>query len=130
MSALSGRFGGDPKRWRWGAAHHVVFENALLRAIPGVKWLARADAPVGGDDTTLLRAGGALGDFDALHGGAYRGLYDLAEPDRSRFVVTPGQSGNWLAPDAWNLMRNWLDGSSMELPRQPEHVTARLSLLP
>ncbi|MCQ8277753.1 penicillin acylase family protein [Acetobacteraceae bacterium KSS8] len=128
--ALAGRFGDDPARWRWGAAHHVVFENALLRSIPLVKHLARADAPIGGDDTTLLRAGGALGDFDAVHGAAYRGLYNLADPDRSRFIVTPGQSGNWLSPDAWNLMRSWLDGSSMELRRQPDHVAARLLLLP
>ncbi len=131
MQALSTRYGDDPARWRWGQAHRAVFDNPLLRAIPLVGWLARERVAIGGDDTTLLRGGNASAeDFQSRHGAAYRGLYDLADQERSRFIVTPGQSGNWLSPGAWNLVQDWAKGSSIQLARTPARVAATLSLLP
>ena len=128
---IARQLGNDPSAWRWGRAHRAVFNNAFLRAIPVVDRLARRSIPVSGDETTLLRAGSAiLGDFDATHGGAYRGVYDLADPDRSRFIVTPGQSGNWVSGDAWNLMRKWASGATMTIPREPRSVRATASLTP
>ncbi len=123
--------GNDPASWRWSAAHRAVFDNAFLRALPLVGRLARRSIPVSGDDTTLLRAGSAtLGEFDANHGAAYRGVYDLADPEASRFIVTPGQSGNWLSEDAWNLMQHWASGATMTIPRRPGSVSATASLTP
>ncbi len=123
--------GNDPAGWRWSRAHHAIFDNAFLRALPLVDHMARRSIVVGGDETTLLRAGGnILGDFDATHGGAYRGVYDLADPERSRFIVTPGQSGNWLSGNAWNLMQDWAAGASMTIQRQPLSVSATANLLP
>ena len=131
VRAVAAQRGGDPSRWRWGDVHHAVFENVFLRAIPVLRWLGRGDVAVGGDDTTLLRGGNPVsGDFRSLHGAAYRGVYDLADPDRSRFVVTPGQSGNWLDRNTWNLMRIWADGSTLELGPTPRIVAATVSLLP
>jgi penicillin amidase len=128
---LAASQGNDPAAWRWSRAHRAVFDNALLRAVPLVGRLASRSIAVGGDETSLLRAGnGILGAFDATHGGAYRGVYDLADPERSRFVVTPGQSGNWLSDDAWNLMQPWASGATMTIPRQPGSVSATASLLP
>ena len=123
--------GPDPSAWRWGVAHHAVFENAFLQAIPLLGRLGRREVAVPGDDSTLFRGGsGLLDDFRSRHGGAYRGVYDLSDPERSRFVVTPGQSGNWLSPHAWNLMHDWADGSTIEIGRTPRRVAATLSLLP
>ncbi len=123
--------GPDPLAWRWGVAHHAVFENAFLQAIPLLGRLGRREVAVPGDDSTLFRGGsGLLGDFQSRHGGAYRGVYDLSDPERSRFVVAPGQSGNWLSPLAWNLVQDWADGSTMTIGRTPRRVAATLSLLP
>jgi penicillin G amidase len=123
--------GDDPASWRWGKAHHAVFSNAFLDAIPLVRVLARAEIPVSGDDSTLFRGGSdRLGEFSALHGGAYRGVYDLADPENSRFIVTPGQSGNWLSPLAWNLMRKWSGGTTIFIGKTPERVDARVELRP
>ncbi|WP_428393957.1 penicillin acylase family protein [Lichenicoccus sp.] len=128
---LARQQGNDPANWRWGHTHRAVFDNAFLRAIPIVRRLARRSIPVSGDETTLLRAGGAiLGNFDATHGGAYRGVYDLADPDRSRFIVTPGQSGNWVSGEAWNLMRKWASGATMTIPREPPSMSATARLTP
>lgn len=123
--------GNDPAAWRWSRPHHAVFDNAFLRAIPLVAALARRSVPVSGDETTLLRAGnGILGRFEATHGGAYRGVYDLANPESSRFMVTPGQSGNWLSGNAWNLMQDWASGATVTIARKPMSVSATASLLP
>jgi penicillin amidase len=131
MHELAAAHGNDPSVWRWDSVHHAVFENAFLRALPVLRSIARADVPVAGDDTTLLRSGsGILGDFAAEHGAAYRGAYDLADPEHSRFIVTPGQSGNWLSSNAWNLMRTWADGTTISIGRTPRRVVATLSLLP
>ena len=123
--------GNDPAGWRWSRAHHAIFDNAFLRAIPLINHFARRSVAVSGDETTLLRAGGSsLGSFEATHGGAYRGVYDLADPERSRFIVTPGQSGNWLSSHAWNLMQDWASGASMTIQRRPSSVSATANLLP
>ncbi len=128
---LAARQGPDPSAWRWGAVHRAVFENAFLQAIPVLRRLGHREVAVPGDDSTLFRGGsGRLGDFRSRHGGAYRGVYDLADPERSRFVVTPGQSGNWLSGDAWNLMQDWADGSTVVIGRTPRRVAATISLVP
>ena len=128
---LAASQGPEPSAWHWGAAHRAVFENAFLQAIPMLRRLGHREVAVPGDDSTLFRGGsGLLGDFRSRHGGAYRGVYDLADPERSRFVVTPGQSGNCLSGDAWNLMQDWADGSTLVIGRTPRRVAATISLVP
>ena len=85
---------------------------------------------VPGDDATLFRGGMFPGGFTALHGAAFRGVYDLADLERSRFVVAPGQSGNPLSRLAWNFVQRWHDGGSISLVATPESVMARIRLLP
>ncbi|WP_419729293.1 penicillin acylase family protein [Lichenicola sp.] len=129
--AVAASEGDDPTAWRWGHVHHAVFDNAFLRAIPGLGRLARGEVAIGGDDSTLLRGGsGILGDFIARHGASYRGDYDLADPERSRFIVSPGQSGNWVSRSAWNLMQIWAEGSTISIGQIPRRTTATISLRP
>ena len=131
MQGLATRHGADPSAWRWDSVHRAVFENPVLRAVPLLRSFGRGTVPIAGDDTTLLRGGsGILGDFTAEHGAAYRGSYDLADPERSRFVVAPGQSGNWLSGNAWNLMQDWADGTTISIERTPPRVVATLLLEP
>ena len=131
MATVAASEGADPATWRWGHVHHAVFDNAFLQSIPVLGRLARGEVAIGGDDSTLERGGsGVSGDFIARHGASYRGVYDLADPDRSRFVVSPGQSGNWLRADAWNLMQIWAGGSTISIGQTPRRVTATISLRP
>ncbi len=130
-AGLASTHGRDPRAWRWSGPHVAVFDNAFLSALPLVRTLARRSIAIPGDDTTLFRAGsGTLGDFGARHGAAYRGVYDLADPARSRYVATPGQSGNWISAQAWNLMHRWASGDSMMIPEKPVTISASATLLP
>ncbi len=130
-AAIAASQGDAPRSWRWSGPHAAVFENAFLHALPLAGRVARRRIAIPGDDTTLFRSGnGMLGDFTASHGAAYRGVYDLAAPERSRYVATPGQSGNWLSGDAWNLMHRWASGDSMLIPEQPGTLSAAATLLP
>jgi penicillin amidase len=127
---LSARFGPDPGAWRWGTAHPAVFAHPVLRAIPLLGALTTASIPSPGDDTTVDRGGPRFSDFTSVHGAAYRGVYDLADLDRSLFVVTPGQSGNPLSRFSRNFMTRWRDGATITLGPQPDTITATLRLTP
>ena len=50
--------------------------------------------PSPGDDDTRSIVAAPMRLFQSVHGAAFRGVYDLADLDRSLFMVTPGQSGN------------------------------------
>ena len=129
LSDLATRFGPDPSAWRWGAAHQAVFAHPLLGRLPVVGPLVTARVPVPGDDATLFRGAMYAGSFDAVHGASYRGVYDLADLDRSRFVVAPGQSGHPLSRLAWNFLPRWHDGGSVTLGPAAE-AAVRIRLVP
>ena len=93
VRSLSARFGDDPAAWRWGDAHQAVFAHPILRNIPLLGSFTTISIPSPGDDDTLDR-GGMNALLQSVQGAAYRGVYDLADLDRSLFMITPGQSGN------------------------------------
>ncbi len=115
MRDLAARYGNDPKRWRWGAVHRARFAHPILGRLPVIGPWFTAEVAVPGDDTTLFRSGMARGSFAAVHGAEYRGVYDLAAPERSRFVVVPGQSGNPFSGHAADMLGRWLRGEGVSL---------------
>jgi penicillin amidase len=123
--------GNDPAAWRWGNVHKAEFSHPLLGGLPLIGELASRSVSVPGDNATLFRGGnGVLGQFAALHGAGYRGIYDLADVDRSRFIVTPGQSGNLFSAHAWDMLKLWAAGSTITIPPSPDSVSARINLAP
>jgi acyl-homoserine lactone acylase PvdQ len=46
-------------------------------------------------------------------------LVDLASPDESRWMVTPGQSGNPFSPHWGDLMRPWRDFAWLSFKAPP-----------
>ena len=127
---LVSRFDDDPAAWRWGPAHQAVFANPMLRAIPllGSLATARIDSP--GDDSTVDRGTPLPGSFDNVHGASFRGVYDLADLDRSLFMVAPGQSGRPFASDARNFLTRWRDGDTISLGPTAASVAATVTLMP
>ena len=91
-----------------GAARHPGARRADHGADrqPGRRHHARPRRPASGDL------------FDSVHGAAYRGVYDLADLDRTLFVVTPGQSGNPLSRLSRNFVTRWRDGATITLGPQ------------
>ena len=111
MPPFAARLGADPAGWRWGDVHIAVFADPVLP-------LLSRRIPQPGDDTTIFRGGSRPGSLDAVHGPGYRGVYDLADLDRSRFITAPGQSGNPLSPHAADLLTRWRDGGTITIGRE------------
>ncbi len=127
---LAKRFGNDPAQWRWGEAHPAVFAHPVLRTLPVLGPLTTLSIPSPGDDTTIDRGGIAYNQFQSVHGAAYRGVYDLADLDRSLFIVAPGQSGNPLSRHARDFLTRWRDGATITLGPTPDATTATIRLTP
>ena len=125
---LASRFGPDPAGWRWGAAHVVRFAHPLLGAVPG-PWSGITLAQ-GGDDTTPDRGSPRDGTFQSVHGAEYRGVYDLADLDRSLFMGAPGQSGHPLSRHYTDLATPWRDGKTLTLGPAPKQVEETIQLVP
>jgi penicillin amidase len=100
VAELEAAHGPDVSQWRWGQAHAARAEHRPFSRVP---WLARwfeLRTPVGGDTYTVnvsrvgLRPDAVTGElFLAEHGPSLRALYDLSNPQRSRFMHSSGQSG-------------------------------------
>jgi len=127
---LAARFGNDPTLWRWGPAHQAVFAHPLLGQLPVIGPWTQARIPLAGDEATIDRGGFAPQTLDANHGPSFRGVYDLADLDRSLFIVAPGQSGHIISRLARNFMERWRDGRTIMLGPAAERVNVRLRLLP
>ena len=130
MDELCQTHGADPAAWRWGDAHRALFAHPILRGIPVLGWLTTIRVPVPGDDSTVDRQGGRGPNFDSVHGAGYRGVYDLADLDRSRFVIAPGQSGHPLSRHAGDFISRWRDGQTVTLGPLPDRVTGTIRLIP
>jgi penicillin G amidase len=126
---LSARFGEDPSAWRWGDAHQAVFAHPFLRTIPLLGPFTTISIPSPGDDNTLDR-GGPNSAFQSVHGAAYRGVYDLADLDRSLFMITPGQSGNPFSSHARDFAIRWRDGATITLGPIAASITGTVRLAP
>ena len=122
--------GPDPARWRWGSVHRVSFSHPLLGRLPLIGRLFTWSIEQGGDGTTVGRGGlPPRGPLASVHGAGFRGVYDLADLDRSVFALTPGQSGNPLQKQAGSLMQRWRDGTTLQLGPAP-HVADTMELAP
>ncbi len=113
VTQLTGKYGADPKSWRWGDAHVAVFDSRFLGRIPGLGGLANMTIQTPGGDHTLNRGQSSTDEdypFRHVHGAGYRAVYDLADLANSRFSMAGGQSGNFLSPHYDDMLEDWRDG--------------------
>ncbi|WP_198030126.1 penicillin acylase family protein [Bradyrhizobium sp. Tv2a-2] len=129
-TALAQRFGSDLSAWRWGTAHEAVFAHPLLGRFPIIGRFAVARIASPGDDSTVDRGSTGWTGFDSIHGPSYRGVYDLADLDRSLFVIAPGQSGHLLSRHARDFITRWRNGDTVLLAPEAARVEGRIKLLP
>ncbi|MBV9654557.1 MAG: penicillin acylase family protein [Acetobacteraceae bacterium] len=130
VTGLRSRFGDDVSAWSWGKAHQTVFAHPILGRLPLVGALATARIESAGDGTTVDRGATGWQGFDAVEGPSFRGVYDLADLDRSLFVVAPGQSGNLFSVHARDFLQRWRDGDTIELAAEPATISATIRLDP
>ena len=81
---------------------------------------------------TVNRGGMRISDdimpFSHVHGSGFRGVYDLADLDRSRFIIATGQSGHILSPHYRNMMWQWRDGGFVVLNKTREALAREARL--
>ena len=132
VSRLVARYGDDPAKWRWGTSHHAVFANPFWNGIPMLRRLARSSLAVGGDSSTVDAQGVASTGppFEAVHGASFRAVYDLADLDRSRFVIATGQSGNPFSRHLLDFSTLWHRIDTITIVPFVRRPSSRLVLTP
>jgi penicillin amidase len=123
LAFLDAQHGDDAGSWRWGEAHPARMAHRVLEGQPLLGDLFAIELPVGGDGSSIdvahYRIGRSARPFTATQAASYRGLYDLADLDRSRFIAATGQSGHPLSPHFRDLALLWAAGETISMTRDP-----------
>ncbi len=135
LAELDRRFGRPLDQLRWGEAHRARFAHPILDQVPLADMLFGYGIETSGGTYTLNRGAAAYGTdperrFENIHGPGYRAIYDLGDPNNSRFMIATGQSGNPLSPWYGNLAERWRDGQYLKLVGPKTGTTRRLRLTP
>ena len=123
---LAARYGDDPADWRWGEAHYADIAHPLFRRIPLLDRISGLRPANGGDHYTINAAGYSPGNreqpYVQNHGPVFRAVYDLADLDRSLFIIAIGQSGNPLSPHYADLADAWHANQPFEIPTSRDEI--------
>ncbi|NKB20897.1 MAG: penicillin acylase family protein [Alphaproteobacteria bacterium] len=130
LKSLSDTYGADQASWKWGAAHFAKLDHPVLGRVPVIGSLFNIRLPSDGGPYTINRGNTLIRNpgnpFASVHGAAYRGIYDLDDPSKSRYIIAPGQSGNWFSPHYKDLAKRWRDGGALMMQKGSE----KLELIP
>jgi len=119
IALLVKRDGADMSQWRWGAEHKALLQHQVYSHVPLFDRLSDLSVSSSGGFYTLDRGGGfeVSSDmpFARTQGGGFRGLYDLADPKKSRFMIATGESGHIFSWHYGDLAPLWNDVKSITL---------------
>lgn len=111
LAELARRYGADMASWRWGDAHYARHEHRPFGRQPFLARWFDILVPSPGDTYTVNVGRQDFFDeqrpFANRHAASLRAIYDLADPEKSLFIHSGGQSGNVFSPhyaaftDAW-----------------------------
>jgi penicillin amidase len=119
---ITENYGAAIEAVRWGDAHVATHDHPVLGGTPVLEWIVNIRQSTSGGDHTLNRARTSGEDphpFQNVHGGAYRGVYDFADPDSSVFIISTGQSGHPLSRHYDNLGELWRRGEYIPMSLDP-----------
>jgi penicillin G amidase len=119
LALLVKRDGADMSNWTWGAEHQALLRHQVYSHVPLFDRLTDLSLPSNGGFYTLDRGGGSGAPpelpFARTIGGGFRGLYDLSDPRKSRFMIATGESGHIFSPHYGDLVPLWNDVRSITL---------------
>ena len=119
---IGDRYGAALETLRWGDAHVATHDHPVLGETPILNWIVNIRQSTSGDDHTLNRGrtiGTGPDPFLNVHAGAYRGVYDFADPDSSVFITSTGQSGHPLSRHYDDLGALWRRGEYIPMTLDP-----------
>ena len=113
LAGLEKTYGSEITALRWGEAHQATHDHPVLGNIPVLKWFVNIRQWTSGGDNTLQRGktiGTGPNPYLNVNAGAYRGVYDFADPDSSVYIISTGQSGHPLSRHYDDLGELWRRG--------------------
>jgi penicillin amidase len=123
LEEISSETGSDMGDWRWGDLHRATFTHRVFTHVPVIRWFADLSIPSDGGDHTVNRGTTPKArpgnSFSHLDGSSFKGVYNLADLDDSRFMIPTGQSGNPLSPHYADLLERWRDGRYVRIAGDP-----------
>ena len=127
---LTQDFGPAIESWQWGDAHQATQDHTVLGDVPVLNLFVNIRQSTSGGDNTLMRGltrGGPPGTdqpFLNVHGAGYRGVYDMADPESSVFIISTGQSGHPLSRHYDDLGDLWRRGEYIPMTLDPDLARA------
>lgn len=127
---LERRYGPAIESWRWGDAHQATHDHPVLGEVAFLRHFVNIRQSTSGGDDTLMRGrtrGGPQGAADPflnVHGAGYRGVYDMADPEASVFIISTGQSGHPLSRHYDDLGVLWRRGEYIPMTLDAELARA------
>ena len=118
--------GADPARWRWGAAHTArwVHPLAALRSDLAAELALPPAVALGGDNECVLATSTAPPSTEACNGPVARYVFDLADWDRSVWIVPHGVSGDPASPHHLDQLDRWARVEMLPMRYSREAVDA------
>lgn len=122
INDLTKRHGSKWWAWRWGDEHKAPLKHPLWSHVPLIGDITSLKVETDGDGWTLRRAapGNYAHPFDVQHGAGYRGVYDVAQPAKSLFMIAGGESGQVFARHYGDLRGAWNKGEFITLTGDEE----------
>ena len=114
--ALEAKLGSDPSAWQWERIHRTNFK-AILGAAPVIGGIFERSIANNGNTLTVNVAGYNQDTFVQTAGPSYRGLYDFANLDSSRYMHTLGQSGDPFSKHFDDFLPLWRDVKTIPMSR-------------
>jgi penicillin amidase len=129
LADLRKRFGDQMSAWRWGPAHVARHEHRPFGRRPMLARLFDIRVPTPGDTYTVNAGRVNLFDdaqpFASRHAASLRAIYDLADPERSLFIHSGGQSGNVLSPHYDAFTAAWARGEYIPMRTERKALEAQ-----
>jgi penicillin amidase len=133
LETLSDRYGRRIASWRWGEAHRALHKHRTLGDVGTTLFgMSLSLGPVvniehetsGGDYTLNRGASSHVGPdpYANIHASGLRAVFDLADLDRSQFIVSTGASGHPLSKHYGNLAPLWRRGELVPMATDREAV--------
>ena len=108
---LRKRYGEDIAAWQWGKAHAAVSEHRPFSRQALLAKIFEIRVPSPGDVHTVNVGRNNPWDpaepFANRWAASLRAIYDLSNPDNSRFIHSTGQSGHVLSPHYRDMAEHW-----------------------
>ena len=134
LARLVSEAGPDPALWRWGDLHPAISTHRPFGKVPLLKHLFDLQVASAGDLFTVnvgqYWASERQQPFASRHAASMRAIYDLAQPEQSKFIFQTGQSGHPFDPRSRDMAQDWAGDAYRPLQQRPTAVRHALTLKP